>query len=158
MRVVTESLKAAFDRGWGLLDQLIEVCPDSVWNKKAGGFLFWQQLYHCFGCVDYFIAPKDAASDGGPLGVEVIMFKKEPSVAPSKEEVKAFSAKMKSKADTWLDGLDDAALALPHEGFSARRGTTMTNATTLAIMAGHSMYHIGSCDAILRDCGEKSVM
>jgi hypothetical protein len=34
----------------------------------------------------------------------------------------------------------------------------MSNATTLAILSGHSMYHVGSCDAILRDNGEKGVL
>lgn len=158
MRAITDSLKANFDRGWGLLDQIIEVCPEAVWSKKAGGFLFWQQIYHCFGCVDYFIGPKDGTLDAGPLGMDTVMFKACPEATPSKAEVKAYGDQMRAKADTWIAALDDAALAQTHEGFSARRGAPMTNGMVFSIMSGHSMYHVGGCDVILRDNGEKGVM
>ena len=158
MKIVTDSLKATFDRGWGFLTQIIDVCPDAVWTKKAGGFVFWQQLYHCFACVDYFLMPKDGTLDAGSCGMEIAMLKTEPKTALSKEEVKAYAAKMKAKADAWIATLDDATLSKEHEGFTSRRGSSVCNAMLLGIMSGHSSYHIGSCDAILRDNGEKGVM
>jgi uncharacterized damage-inducible protein DinB len=158
MRAVTEALKANFDRSWDFLTQIIDVCPDAVWNRKAGGFVFWQQLYHCFACVDFFILPKDGTPEAGPWGGDVAMFKADPETTPAKAEVKAYAAKKKASADAWIASLDDAALAKEHEGFSARRGASMSNAMVLAIMSGHSSYHIGSCDAILRDNGGKGVM
>ena len=158
MRAVTDALKANFDRGWNFLEQIVDVCPESVWAKKAGGYVFWQQIYHCFACMDYFIGPKDGTPDMGPQGMEVAMLKVAPSATASKADVKAYGAKMKEKADKWIASLDDAALSLPHEGFSARRGVPMNNAMVLAILSGHSSYHVGHCDAILRDNGEKGVM
>jgi hypothetical protein len=158
MKAVTEALKANFDRGWDFLTQVIDVCPEAVWAKKAGGFVFWQQLYHCFSVVNFFLLPKDGVAEPGPWGAEVAGFKAEPAATPSKEDLKAYAAKMKGKADAWIATLDDASLSQLHEGFSARRGTAISNAMTLAILAGHSSYHIGSCDAILRDNGEKGVM
>jgi hypothetical protein len=151
-------LKGNFDRGWQFLTQIIDVCPNSVWSKKAGGFVFWQQLYHCFGAVNFFLLPKDGKSEPGPWGAEVANFKAEPTVTPSKDELKAYAAKMKAQADAWIATLDDASLSQIHEGLSARWGSPMNNAMVLAILSGHSSYHIGSCDAILRDNGEKGVM
>jgi hypothetical protein len=158
VKAITEALKANFDRGWGFLTQIIDVCPDAVWTKKAGGFVFWQQLYHCFATVDFFLLPKDGTPEPGPWGAEVATFKAEPTAKPTKEELKAYAGKMKAKVDAWIATLDDASLSQTHEGFSARRGATMSNAMVLAILSGHSSYHIGSCDAILRDNGEKGVM
>jgi hypothetical protein len=158
VRNVTEALKAHFDMGWNLLTQIVDVCPEAVWTKKGGGYVFWQQLYHCFSAVNYFLLPKDGTAEPGPWGADVSGFKAEPTVTPGKEDLKAYAAKMKAVVDTWVAALDDAALSQNHEGFSARRGAPMSNATTLAIMSGHSMYHVGSCDAILRDNGEKGVM
>ena len=157
MKVITDSLKTDFDRGWGFLTKLIDVCPEVLWNKKAGGYLFWQHMYHCFGCIDYFIGAKEGTPDAGPLGMDVVMFKAEPAITPTKEDIKAYAAKMKAKADAWVATLDDVALTLPNEGFSARKGMPMTNALVLSIMAGHSFYHVGNCDAVLRDNGEKGV-
>jgi hypothetical protein len=158
MRKVTEALKANFDRGWDLLVQIIDVCPEGVWTKKEGGYVFWQQLYHCFAAVNYFLLPKDGIAEPGPWGADVSGFKAEPAVKAGKEELKAYAAKMKAKIDTWIDSLDDASLSQDHEGFSSRRGAPMSNAMTLAILSGHSNYHVGSCDAILRNHGEKGVM
>lgn len=158
MRAITDALKANFDRGWGFLNQIIDVCPEAVWSKKAGGYLFWQQIYHCFACVEYFLGPKDGKPEMGPMGMEVAMFKTTPATKVTKDEVRAFGAKMKEKVDNWIASLDDAALSQIHEGFTARRGVPMSNAMVLAIMSGHSSYHIGHCDAILRDNGEKGVM
>jgi hypothetical protein len=158
VKAVTEALKANFDRGWSFLIQIIDVCPDAVWAKKAGGFVFWQQLYHCFAVADFFLLPKDGVPEPGPWGAEVSGLKAEPTTTPTKEELKAYAGKMKAKIDAWIATLDDASLAQTHEGFSARRGTPMSNVMVLAILSGHSSYHIGSCDAILRDNGEKGVM
>ena len=158
MRAITDDLKASFDQGWKLMDQIIDVCPEAVWGKKAGGFVFWQQLYHCFACVDYFLMPKDGAIDAGPQGMEIAMLDKEPTAKVGKEEVRAYAAKMKAKADAWFETMDDESLSLHHEGFSARRGGPVSNAMLIAIMSGHSQYHVGGCDVILRDNGEKGVM
>ena len=158
MKAVTESLKANFDQGWGLLMQEIEVCPETVWGKKGGGFVFWQQIYHCCWAVDLFTLPKDGTPEPAPWGEDVAGFKAEPKKTPSKAELKAYAAKMKARADAWIAALNDAALTQLNEGLSARWGSPMNNAMALALMSGHSSYHVGSCDAILRDNGGKGVL
>jgi hypothetical protein len=158
VRAITDVLKGNLDSGWKFLDRIIEVCPDSVWGKKAGGFVFWQQLYHCFSTTDFFLMPKDGTPKPGPWGADVASFKAEPKVTPTKEELKKWSAQRKADVDAWIATLDDASLSQAHEGFSSRWGAPMSNVATLAILSGHLSYHIGHCDAILRDNGEKGVM
>ena len=29
-----------------MLEKIIEICPNEMWNKKVSGFIFWQQLLH----------------------------------------------------------------------------------------------------------------
>ena len=157
VKAITDSLKENFDWVWGLLVQVVDVCPEAVWAKKAGGFVFWQQLYHCFSAAN-LILPKDGKPEPGPWGSEVAEFKAEPATTPSKEELKAYAAKMKAQVDAWIATLDDASLLQTHEGLSARWGAPMNNVTAFSAMSGHPFYHIGSCDAILRDNGEKGVM
>jgi len=157
VKSITDSLKVSFDRVWGLLVQIIDVCPEAVWAKKAGGFVFWQQLYHCFSVAN-MILPKDSIPEPGPWGTEIAQFKAEPTTTPSKEELKAYAAKVKAQADAWIATLDDGSLLETHEGLSARWGTPMNNTMAFSIMLGHPYYHVGSCDAILRDNGEKGVL
>jgi hypothetical protein len=154
---ITESLKGNFDQVWSLLVRIIDICPEAVWAKKAGGFVFWQQLYHCFSAAN-LILPKDSKPEPGPWGTEVAQFKAEPTTTPSKEELKAYAVKMKAQVDAWIGTLDDTSLLQVHEGLSARWGSPMNNVMALNIMSGHPFYHIGSCDAILRDNGEKGVL
>ena len=158
MKTITDSLKASFDGGWNYLNELIDVCPDSVWTKKGGGFVFWQQLYHCFYCVSLFILPKGGVIQPGPWGAEVAGFKAEPTVTPTKAELRAYADKKKAEADAWIATLNDANLATEHEGLTARFETPFTNAGVLVLMDKHSFYHVGSCDAVLRDNGEKGVL
>ena len=157
MNTITNTLKGNFDRAWGLLVQVIDVCPEAVWAKKAGGFVFWQQLYHCFSAAN-LILPKDSEPEPAPWGAETAKLKAEPTTTPSKEELKAYAAKMKAQVDAWIATLDDASLSQTHEGFSSRWASPMNNAAAFGIMLGHPFYHIGSCDAILRDNGEKGVL
>ncbi|MDR1741357.1 MAG: DinB family protein [Synergistaceae bacterium] len=158
MRAVTDALKGSFDGNWGFLLKEIDLCPDSVWGKKAGGFVFWQQLYHCFATIDFFISPKDAAPAPGPWGADVAGFKAAPNKTATKDELRAYAAKQKAAADAWFATVDDASLLKEHEGLSFRWKQPMTNATVIALMTGHSMYHVGSCDAILRDNGVSGVL
>ncbi|MDR1874505.1 MAG: DinB family protein [Synergistaceae bacterium] len=158
MRAITNVLQENFERNWKLLDRIIDVCPDAVWGKKAGGFVFWQQLYHCFSAVDFFLMPKDGSPKPGPWGADVASFKAEPTVTPTKDELRAWSAARKADVNAWLAPLDDADLFQLHEGFSARWGDPMGNVAVLVTLLGHLSYHIGHCDAILRDNGGKGVM
>jgi hypothetical protein len=49
--VFLNSLKNQFFLSFSMLEKIIEICPDELWNKKVSGFVFWQQLVHVFAGV-----------------------------------------------------------------------------------------------------------
>ena len=59
MRNVVNGMKGYYERGMEFLFRLIDECPDDLWTKKGGGFFYWQQVYHAFYIVDFFLLPPD---------------------------------------------------------------------------------------------------
>ncbi len=157
MKNVVNGMKGYFDRGMEFLFRLVDECPDDLWTKKGGGFFYWQQVYHAFYCVDYFLLPPDGEMADEPYGRAVAMFSEVPPVPPSKETVREFGAVMKKKADEWIASLDDGALGLRHEGMTARKKAETCNGAVFASLCGHNMYHVGCLDSVLREHGLKGV-
>ena len=157
MRKAVSGMQGYYERGMGFLFRLAEVCPQDLWAGKGGGFRFWQQLYHAFWCVDYFLLPPDGSPPEKPFGRGVALFTEEPGRIPSREEILTFGNLMKARADEWIAGLDDMALGEVHAGFTSRKGSEITNAAVFTSLAGHIMYHVGCCDSVLRDNGIKGV-
>jgi uncharacterized damage-inducible protein DinB len=142
---------------FGLVNKFIEVCPDDIWNKTFGGWPVWEQIAHCFTTIDFFIRPKDAKEDNGPFAPEVSHLDKKPLPAPDKAAFKAYADKMQAAALAYAGKVDDAGLGQKNEGLSARMQNDTTVASTLALIAAHTMYHLGSCDAALRESGRPGV-
>lgn len=157
MRSAVTAMQGYYERGMEFLFRLVDECPDDLWKKKGGGFFYWQQIYHAFYCIDYFLLPPDGKMPEEPYGGAVAMFNEAPASAPSKETVKQFGTRMKTKADAWIASLDDGALGKRHEGMSVRRKEDVNNAAVFASLCGHTMYHVGCLDSVLRGHGLKGV-
>ena len=157
MRTAVIGMKTYFDRGMEFLFRLIDECPDDLWKKKGGGFFYWQQVYHAFYCVDYFLLPPESEMADEPFGRAVAMFSEIPASAPSKETVRKFGVSMKKKADEWIAFLNDEFLGLRHDGMSVRRKAEMNNGAVFVSLCGHTMYHVGCLDSVLREHGLKGV-
>jgi hypothetical protein len=39
--VFLDSLRNQFFLSFLMLEKIIEICPDELWNKKVSGFVFW---------------------------------------------------------------------------------------------------------------------
>lgn len=137
----------------GMLGQFIEACPDDLWTQNFGGWPIWQQVYHAYSACDYFVQPKNG-TPLTPLCPDNVAGLNTPGTQPvSKDQMRAFAANAKKQVEAYVDSLNDGMLAEINEGFSARRGMDFDHATTLAMLAGHALYHLGSCDAGLRERG-----
>lgn len=158
MRDAVQALAGSFKRGSTLLFQLLEDCPDELWGEQGKGFPYWQHLYHTFHAMDFFVLPKDADFGARPCTADEAMFRSTPAKPLSKGELRSFGQRMKADADRWIQSVSDADLAKKHEGCSSRMGSDMTNATVLALLVGHNMYHIGCADTLRREAGLKGVM
>ena len=153
--------RAAFEHAHGLVTQCIEVCPDDIWAKKFGGWPVWQQVYHAL-CYQ-FLTLQDGETPAPELyPPEVGGFQSTPDVAPAKKDVLEYAARMKAKADAYINALQDADLPGMNQGLTARVKAfgvqhAFSHSQTLAMLSGHTLYHLGACDAALRERGMKGV-
>lgn len=152
-RAIVENQRGSFEFAFSLLHQFMDVCPDTIWNKKFGGWPIWQQVYHALNAMDFFIAAPDAESVKGLVSPEVGFLKVQGATPVSKADMKAFANLVKTAADGYMDALTDADLATLAEGATRRMGRETRHATVMALMVGHLFYHLGSCDAALRENG-----
>ena len=156
-QAIVQNQRGNFDFAFSLLMQFIDVCPDDTWAKKFGGWPIWQQVYHALNAVDFFISEPGAEPVKGLVAKEVGSLSVVGDTPVSKADMKAFAAKVKAAADGYMNALSDADLTQKAAGASARMGRDTLHATVVALSIGHIFYHLGSCDAALREQGLKGV-
>ena len=157
-KAAVESLKGSFGFTWSLLDKFIDNCPEDVWVKKFGGWPLWQNVYHAIDAIDFFIRDKDAKPSKGLFSHEVgSLTEVATGPTPTRQEIKALLPVVKGAADKYFDSLNDADLGHKNEGLSSRMPAESTHASTCAMLIAHTMYHLGTCDAALREKGLKGV-
>ena len=155
-------LKVAFEHSYGLMVQFIEVCPEDIWAKTFGGWPVWQQVYHALGACQSFTLQDGETPEQGLYPQEVNSFQSIPDAAPLKKNVLEYAVRMKAKADAYLNALQDADLPRLNQSLTDRMKAKgiqheCSHSQTLALLSGHLMYHLGSCDAALRERGLKGV-
>lgn len=150
---ITKSLQGPIDNAFGLVAKFIDVCPDDLWAEKAGGWPIWQQIYHSLGAVGFFV---DAPGQSGApaLVPEPVADLQEVGTQPlSKDQVRGVLTDAKAKVDRFVAGLADADLPKRNEALFSKAQFEMSLAATMASICGHTLYHLGSCDAALRNRG-----
>lgn len=155
-RDLVEIMHGKFNYSHEFWVQFIDVCPDTLWEKRAGGFLVWQHLYHCL-CGYAFFATTDPSE--APVGLfdsseaqDIFHFKKEPK-APSKKAVADYAEKVKALVDSCFKSITDADLIKKNEVMSKVFGKELTHLDIFTMLSTHNMYHFGACDGALRDNG-----
>lgn len=157
-KVAVESLKGTFSYSWSLLEKFIDVCPEDLWVKKFGGWPIWQNVYHAIGSIDFFVLQEGDKPTQAMFSHTVSSLSEVATgPVPTRQDLKAVMAELKKTADKYFDGLGDAQLKDGNEGLSQRMPSPWTNAATCAMLAAHTMYHLGICDAALRERGLEGV-
>lgn len=141
----------------GMIDKMIDVCPDNLWNKKVGGFVFWQQLLHTVACIDFFSLREGHVPQKIDQAPEVIHLKSAPTSNMSKAELKSLSATLKQVGLTFMDSLSYEQMFAKHETLSSTFGKDMSNLDALTKLLWHTSYHLGCCDSLLREEGVPGV-
>ena len=154
--------RAAFEHAYGLLVKFIEVCPEEIWKKKFGGWPVWQQVYHELACYQFFTLQDGETPEQGLYPPEVTNLQSTPNATPLKKDMLKYASRMKAKADAYINALRDADLPSVNQGLTARMKSVgkpheFSHAQTLTLLAGHTLYHLGSGDAALREHGLKGV-
>ena len=133
-RDIVAALEEPYQRAWALLAQYMDTCPENIWAETNGGWPVWQQVAHAIAVLNFFILEKDdEAFLPAPAGIGVLMLKEQGKGVVSKEAMQAYGKSVKAAVDARLAALSNAAM--------------------IAMLASHTTYHLGSCDAALRDHG-----
>jgi len=161
-QAILDGQRAAFEHAYGLVTQFIQVCPEDVWAEKFGGWPVWQQVYHALGSCQFWTLQDGEMPEQGLYPPEVNKLQSTPDVAPAKKDVLEYAARMKAKADAYLDALRDTDLPGLNQGLADRMKALgvpreFSHSQTLVMLSGHLLYHLGACDAALRERGLKGV-
>ena len=157
-KAAIDSLKGNFDYSWSLLQKFIEVCPEEVWAKKFGGWPIWQNVYHALVTVDFFVRQEGEKAVESMFSHEVgSLSEVATGPVPSREELRKLIPVMRDLAHKYFAKLSDADLGKKNEGLSSRMPMPWTHASTCAMLSAHTMYHLGICDAALREKGLQGV-
>jgi hypothetical protein len=133
-----------------MLEKIIEICPESLWNKKVSGFVFWQQLLHTFSGI-YCWLREEKLEIMPPLMFSIFNgkkiyaeFERDPEIDLSKNDIRKLCDETKVTAEKWFKEKDDIWLKKILFG-------KLTNFDNTMGQIKHIMYHIGHCEAILRE-------
>ena len=63
MAAIIEELKKAYLKAFSGLASLIEYCPEELWSKKTGGYLFAQHILHAVTCSIYYLRYKGESEE-----------------------------------------------------------------------------------------------
>lgn len=150
MNTIAKKLEAQFDVSFRMLLSLIEVCPDALWHERVGGFRFWQQVLHALCGAAYWLR-LDSATFSEPFP-ERRLFPEldcESEGSVSKQEMRDYAATVAARAGRFFASLDSAAG--PETPSHANAELSTFDVATGQIR--HLMYHVGHCDALLRERG-----
>ena len=157
-RAIVAELEGPYQRAFALLAQFIDVCPENVWAETNGGWPVWQQVAHAVAVLNFFVLEKDDdAFVPAPAELGVLMLREQGQQLVSKEAMKAYGAAVKAAVDARVARLADADLTSIQERVSKKIGRELSYGAVMVMLASHTMYHLGSCDAALRDHGLPSV-
>lgn len=154
---IVMAAQAPFQNAFSLLEKYMEVCPDPIWQETSGGWPVWQQIYHTLTTLDFFVGSPDDFPMPTPLNPGVGNLSESCPEPMSKDAMNKLAETCKARVEAYIGKLQDEDLAKPNPGLSARIGSNVPHVATLGMLASHTLYHIGSCDAALRNHGLKGV-
>jgi NOL1/NOP2/fmu family ribosome biogenesis protein len=149
--VILNMLKNQFFILVKMLEKIIDICPNDLWNSKKSGFIFWQQLMHTFAGMKGWL--REEKMEGIPFseinGKKIYPeFEHDPEIILTKEDVFNCFNEVKIMAEEWFFGKNDEWLKSPYKIYNK-----ITNFDMTIGQFKHIMYHIGYCEAIFRENG-----
>ena len=153
-RAIVAELESPYQRAWDLMCKFMDVCPDEIWAETNGGWPVWQQVAHTVAVLNFFILENDDdIIVPAPTEFGVLMLREQGQQMVSKEAMKAYGAAVKAAVDARVARLTDADLTHIQERVSKKIGRELTYGAIMVMLVSHTTYHLGSCDAALRDHG-----
>jgi len=153
--VLVKKFEKRFSIYFNVLEDIIEMCPDEIWDKRLSGYIFWQQLVHTFSGTYLwmrdekinFIDGIDNGINGFKINTELDVEQKEAlKDSYTKNDVLKICNGAKDNCNKWFTGKDDNWLVSPFKMYEK-----LTNFDVTIMQIEHIMYHIGHCEAIFRE-------
>lgn len=156
---IVNALKEPVNMSFGMVRQYIEICPENIWVETSGGWPVWQQVYHLISAVSFFTASADAAPPATLVEEKycALQAAAPPTVVITRQDMQTALTQVLQDIEALTAALDDTQLTARNEGLYQRVGMETTMAATLTMLSSHTLYHLGSCDAALRNHGLSGV-
>lgn len=131
-------------------EKFLELCGEDAWKEKAGGWTLAQQYYHGLVATNSLMGSITGKSAPNP-NPEAGQILDKPDILPTKEQAAAFLANIRVAAKSMFDTMTDEDLLKKNQDISTKFGRDVQNALVLELIPSHLLYHLGSCDAALRN-------
>ncbi len=153
MNSIIKTNKTQFFLSFSMLENLIEECPDKVWNIKAGGFVFWQQILHTLTGTNFWMRQTES-NFTEPFSERKVYpeLDNEPIGNVTREEMLEYKELVKNLCIKFFEKKDDVWL-LEYSHIYDK----ISNMDVVIGQIRHIQYHIGHCNSILRERGLKAV-
>ena len=148
-QVILNSLRNHFFISFSMLEEIIEICPEGLWNSKKSGFVFWQQLLHTFAGMLFWLREEDTDFTE-PFNEKKVYpeLEHDPETMLTKDEIKNCCMEAKETAKKWFNEKDDKWLKS-----ESKINNRLTNFDIMIMQVKHTLYHIGHCEAVFRENG-----
>jgi hypothetical protein len=147
METIMTILRRQFDPSFAMLREIIDICPQGLWESVSGGYPFWQQIMHTLMGTQYWLRESAELISEPDFGLgKVPDLGSVPDFILSREQVRNFADEVAISAWKHLDSMNDEKLI--------RASAVNPKTTYLDNIIGqirHIQYHVGHCDAILRE-------
>ncbi len=152
-RSIIDAARTHFEMSFKMLQELIVKCPDELWDKKRGGYVFWQQILHALAGVNYWMRLSNE-SFTEPFAGKVLYpeLEGDPVDSLTKEELQGYFNEVAAICGAFFEGKDDSWL-----GSACVLYDKIINMDIVFMLIRHMQYHTGHCDSILRESGFEAV-
>lgn len=146
-------LKKQLSTAFIMVQNMIHNTPDSIWNQKKGGYVYWQQIVHAITGSLYWLRT-DNSQFTEPYSELMIYpeLEKDPENELTKQQVLNLLDQAIQLAEVFFHHIDENRLLESSKIYE--------KTTNLAVVLGqiaHLNYHIGHCESILRDKGVSNI-
>lgn len=153
-QVFVPTIKFGLDHALKLYGKFLDICPEAIWQKKFGGWLVSQQYYHALAASGAFLSSITGKTLADPCPGTGDL--RQPNLpAPSMENARTLLATVEGTVAGLFKDIDDETLLSRNDRLSLLLESDVNNAECLELLASHLLYHLGSCDAALREDGRE---
>lgn len=149
--ILVKHVSQHFYVSFEMLKNHIDNCPDNVWNKKHGGYIFWQQLLHAFEGVLYWM--RNSAYDSSLINpLYHADLENTSELCISKNELNIIVKSIEKQVSNFLKDVNDEWLS--KQSYVKEE---MLNIDVIINQMRHIQYHVGHCNCILRELNVNAV-